>query len=85
MLLLILWTETLIGGLLNPEGVFLTKMQIPATDWEKTIEKYRLLFYNQNFRPCRPLFLATKIGQMEGKQATLCCMEFRRRIISIIT
>ncbi len=36
MLLLILWTETLIGGSLNLEGFFLTKMHISATDWEKT-------------------------------------------------
>lgn len=58
--------------LAESRGIFEQKMQIPATDGEKTIEKYRLLFYNQNFRPCRPLFLATKIGQMEEKQATLC-------------
>ncbi len=40
MLLLILWTETLIGGLLNLEGFFWTKMQIPATDWEKSTGFY---------------------------------------------
>ncbi len=48
--------------LAESRGIFLTKMHISATDWEKTLEKYRLLFYNQNFRPCRPLFLATKMS-----------------------
>jgi len=47
-------------------------MQIPATEEGKIIRKYRLLFYNQNFRP------------YHSKRRTLCWMEFRRRKINHI-